>query len=189
MPFALCYFALLINGRCQSFFQIFTSLNTTTMRTLLFVSFIALTLVVSACFEQNQPKTTNSAPPSQESVGDYPHPEQQGKAFSISTEAFYQATLPSTSSPGRIISLRLTPDGNALMTTDYLDQSRSIADKGEWTTLDNGNLLLNLVRVDGKDSTKLEFKTEGEKLIYTGTDFGTPGFALWVKPIPNAEAK
>ncbi len=57
------------------------------------------------------------------------------------------------------------------------------------TTLDNGNLLLNLVRVDGKDSTKLEFKTEAEKLIYTSTDFGTPGFALWVKPIPNAEAK
>ena len=159
------------------------------MRTLLFVTFIALTLVVSACFEQNQPKNTNSAPPSEESTGDYPHPEQQGKAFSISTEAFYQATLPSTTSPGRVIGLKLTPDGNALMTTDYMDESRSIADKGLWTTLDNGNLFLNLVRVDGKDSTKLEFETDGEKLIYSGTDFGTTGLTLWVKPIPNAEAK
>jgi hypothetical protein len=75
------------------------------------------------------------------------------------------------------------------MTTDYLDESRSVADKGIWTTLDNGNLFLNLKRVDGKDSTQLEFKTDGEKLVYSGTDFGTPGFTLWVKPIPNAEAK
>ena len=159
------------------------------MRVLLFVTFISLTLVISACFEQNQPKTTNSAPPSDESSRDYTISEQQGKAFSISTEALYQATLPSSISPGRIISLKLTPDGNALMTTDYLDKSRSIADKGLWTTHVNGNLLLNLLRVDGKDSTNLEFETDGEKLIYTGTDFGTSGLTLWVKPIPDTDAK
>lgn len=157
------------------------------MRTILFIA--SMSMLLTACLEQNQPATANSAPATQDAAGDYPHPEQQGKAFSISTEAFYQATLTSSTSPGRIIGLKLTPDGNALMTTNYLDESRSVADKGEWTTLDNGNLFLNLKRVDGKDSTRLEFKTDGEKLIYTGTDFGTPGLTLWVKPIPNAEAK
>ena len=157
------------------------------MRTIIFALFISL--LSTACFQQNQPETTNSAPPSQDATGDYPHPEQQGKAFSISTEAFYQATLPSSSSPGRTISLTLTPDGSALMTTNYQDGSRSIADKGEWTTLNNGNLSLDLKRVDGTESTQLEFKPDGEKLVYTGTDFGTSGFTFWVKPIQNTEAK
>lgn len=154
------------------------------MRTILF--FITISFLAISCIGSSEPQNTNAAPPSQNATGDYPHPEQQGKAFSISTEAFYQATLSSTSSPGRTLSLRLTPDGNALMTTNFQDGSRAVADKGEWTTLDNGNLFLNLKRVDGADSTKLEFRPDGEKLVYTGTDFGTPGLTLWVKPIETS---
>jgi hypothetical protein len=154
------------------------------MRTIPFFIFLLL-LSLAACMGNGQPEV-NTAPPSQNATGDYPHPEQQGKAFSISTEAFYQATLPSTSSPGRTLSLKLSPDGNALLTTNFMDGSRSVADKGEWTTLDNGHLFLNLKRVDGRDSTKMEFEPDGEKLIYTGSDYGTAGLTFWVKPIEEA---
>ena len=153
------------------------------MRSIPFIIFLLAAL--AACTGKGQPEV-NSAPPTQDAAGDYPHPEQQGKAFSISTEAFYQATLPSTSSPGRTLSLKLLPDGNALLTTNFMDGSRAVADKGEWTTLDNGHLFLNLVRVDGRDSTKMEFEPDGDKLVYTGTDFGTAGFTFWVKPIQEA---
>ncbi|MCA0235112.1 MAG: copper resistance protein NlpE [Bacteroidetes bacterium] len=154
------------------------------MKTIPFAIFMML--FFAACMGKGEP-SVNSAPPADKAAADFPHPEQQGKAFSISTEAFYQATLPSTATQGRVLSLRLTPDGNALLTTDNMDGSRPVADKGTWTTLDNGNLFLDLKRVDGTDSTKMEFKPDGDKLVYDGTDFGTAGFTFWVKPI--AEAK
>lgn len=71
------------------------------------------------------------------------------------------------------------------MTTDYKDKGQVWVDKGFWSTLGNGNLLLNLVRTGGKDSMMLEFKTDGEKLVYTGSEYGTDGLVLWVKPIPE----
>jgi uncharacterized lipoprotein NlpE involved in copper resistance len=150
------------------------------MRTIPIILFFAISL--SACMSKGEP-TVNSAPPSGNTTSDNTHAEQQGKAFSISTEVLYQATLPSSSSPGRTLSLTLSPDGNALMTTNFMDGSRAVADKGEWTTLDNGNLFINLKRVDGRDSTKMEFEPDGDKLVYTGTNLGTAGFTFWVKPI------
>ena len=99
----------------------------------------------------------------------------------------YQATLHSPSSPGRVISLSLTPTRKAEMTTDYLDKNPTMVDTGKWTTLSTGNLLLNLRRVGNQDSMALEFKTDGDKLVYVGSEYGTAGLILWVKPIPESK--
>ena len=151
----------------------------------LIITILFLTLLVSACSRsgQNAPKPTPAAP-QPEVTGSQPNSEQQGNTFSISTEAYYQASIKSPSSPGRVISLSLTPAGRAEMVTDYLDKSPAIVDTGKWTTLNN-NLVLNLKGKDSKDSILLEFKTDGDKLVYTGTAYGAEGLVLWVKPIPE----
>jgi len=153
------------------------------MRPIIIILF--LTLLASACTRsgQNAPKPT-PAVPQPEDTGSHPNSEQQGNTFTISTEAFYQASLKSTSSPGRVISLSLTPAGRAEMVTDYLDKSPVIIDTGKWTTLNN-NLLINLKSRGRKDSILLEFKTDGDKLVYTGSAYGAEGLVLWVKPIPE----
>lgn len=156
------------------------------MRTVLLATYVAL--VVSACTGTGQPPTTDRSVPIQpEATGSNHNSEQQSNAFSISTEAYYQATLHSPSSPGRVISLSLTPKRKAEMTTDYLDKNPTMVDTGEWTTSNAGNLLLNLRRVGDKDSIMLEFKTDGEKLVYIGSEYGTAGLILWVKPIPESK--
>jgi hypothetical protein len=149
------------------------------MRTMIFGTFL-VTFWAAACTDAGRSDSANTIPPQQNASGSHPNPGQQGQAFSISTEAYYQASLHSTSSPGRVISLSLTPKRRAEMTTDYLDI-------GEWTNLDNGNLLLNLRRVGANDSIKLEFKTDGDKLVYTGSDYGADGLILWVKPLPESK--
>ncbi len=155
------------------------------MRILMFIAMTAL--LFAACTGSGEPADSNSLPAQPEVAGSHPNSEQQGTAFSISTEAYYQASLQSASSPGRVISLSLTPEGNAAMTTDYLNKSPAIKDTGEWTTLENGNLLLNLRRVGKSDSTTLEFKTDGDKLVYTGSDYGPAGFTLWAKPVSEVK--
>lgn len=151
----------------------------------LIITILFLTLLVSACTRagQNAPKPT-SAVPQPEVTGSQTNSEQQGNTFSISTDAYYQASTKSATSPGRVISLSLTPAGRAEMVTDYLDKSPAIIDTGKWTTLNN-NLLLNLKGKNSKDSILLEFKTDGDKLVYTGTAYGAEGLILWVKPIPE----
>lgn len=155
------------------------------MRTILFVLTVAL--FSGGCIGTGQPANTNIVPPQEESQGSHPNSEQQGNAFSISTESYYQASLQSASSPGKIISLSLTPKRRAEMTTDYLDRSPAVVDTGEWTTSNNGNLLLNLRRVGSQDSIILEFKTDGDKLVYMGSDYGTAGLILWVKHVPETK--
>lgn len=148
---------------------------------------IFVTLFSVACGGTVWPDTANSVPPQPEAPGSQPNPEQQGNAFSISTDALYQANLTSPNSPGRIINLNLTAQGKAVMTTDYLDKSSVKVDTGEWTTLNNGNLRLLLHRAEERDSVTLEFKTDGDKLVYTGTAFGTAGLILWVKHVPSGQ--
>ena len=156
------------------------------MRKILLATYLAL--LVSACTGTGQPPSIDRSVPIQpESTGSKHNSEQQGNAFSISTEAYYQATLHSPSSPGRIISLILTPKRKAEMTTDYLDTNPTMVDTGEWITLNTGNLLLNLKRVGDKDSSMLEFKTDGDKLVYIGSEYGTAGLILWVKPLPKSK--
>jgi len=150
------------------------------MRTILLAAFIAI--LFGACTSTGEPPNSNTGPPQPEGTGSSPFPEQQGNAFSISTEAHYQASLKSISTPGKVISLSLTPEGSAKMTTDYLDKNPVVVDTGTWTT-NNSNLLLNLRRIGDKDSISLEFKTDGEKLIYTGAEFGAEGLTLFVKHV------
>lgn len=152
------------------------------MRFILFASLLALSVL--GCIGKTQPVVDNSQVIQPEALGT-PNSEQQGASFTISTEAFYQASISSPSSPGRVISLSLSPKRKAEMRTDYLDKSQILVDTGGWTTLANGNLQLNLRRKGEGDSIQLEFKTDGEKLVYTGSEYGAAGLTLWVKPIPE----
>ncbi|GEM_PF-841147 len=139
-------------------------------------------LFANSCTSNGQP--VNPATVSEQSEsGASPNSEQQGNSFSISTEAFYQATVQSSTSQGKIISLSLTPKHRVEMITNHVDNTPGMIDTGRWSTLKNGNLLLKLRRVGGKDSTKLEFTPDGDKLVYTGTEYGATGLVLWVKPV------
>lgn len=152
------------------------------MRIVLLLTLLAF--LAPACTSKGPTVSANPQPIHPEALGT-PNSEQQGSAFTISTEAFYQASVNSSTSPGRVISLSLSPKRKAEMTTDYLDKSQIMVDTGGWTTLENGNLQLNLRRKGEKGDIQLEFKTDGEKLVYTGSDYGTEGLTLWVKPVPK----
>ncbi len=152
------------------------------MKAILFIAGIALS--ITGCIGKSQPLSPDSQPIHPEAAGT-PNSEQQGDAFTISTEAFYQASINSSTTPGQVISLSLTPKRKAEMTTDLLNDGQVMVDTGVWTTLNNGNLQLNLKRKGTKDSFLLEFKPDGEKLIYTGSEYGTAGLTLWVKPVPK----
>ncbi|MFN0034669.1 MAG: hypothetical protein ACKVUS_06360 [Saprospiraceae bacterium] len=157
------------------------------MRTILFVASMAAFLATACTNSTPSATSTDSTAKQPEAADSQPNADQQGNAFSISTDAYYQANLRPTSSPEQVISLSLNPKGEAKMVTDYADKSRSMVDTGEWTTLNNGNLLLNLRRVGEKESLRLEFKTDGEKLVYTGSEYGATGLTMWVKPVPGSK--
>lgn len=149
------------------------------------IFFITVTvLLASACTGNGLPSSNNKGPVQDEAIGVDPNPQQQGNSFSISTEAHYQASIQSAFSPGKVIKLVLLPKGKAEMTTDNLDNRAIDRDTGEWSTLKNGNLMLQLQRIGGNDSMNLEFKPDGAKLIYTGDKYGTAGLQLLVSHVP-----
>jgi hypothetical protein len=152
------------------------------MRTILFA--LNIMLFANACGNSGQP-ALSSGGSSQSEPAAVANSEQQGNSFSISTEAFYQATIQSPNSQGKIISLSLTPKHRAEMITNHVDNTQGMIDTGEWKTLQNGNLHLKLRRIGSKDSTQLEFTPDGEKLVYVGKEYGPAGLVLWVKPVPS----
>jgi len=155
------------------------------MRTILSITLIAL--LHASCLNNGQTGTPKNAPPPADPSEIPANTEQQGNAFTISTEVFYQATLELPSTQGQVISLSLTPDHRAEMITNHKDNSQGMIDTGTWTTQNSGNLLLNLMRKGEKDTIQLEFKTDGEKLVYTGDAYGTGGLTLWSRPVPEVK--
>lgn len=150
---------------------------------------LALFTMLTSCInagsgEKDNFKAVETFP---ENQGSLPNPAQQGSAFSISTDVFYQGAYKPVSARERVLSLWLTPTFEAKMKTEYMDSSRPELDEGKWKTLENGNLMLELNRVDGKDSLTLEFKTDGEKLVYMGSENGLNGLTLWVKAMPESK--
>lgn len=145
---------------------------------------VFLASTATACLNTGQPASTETNPVGAEPTGTPPNSVQQGTAFSISTDAFYQASVHSPNSPGKVISLSLSPKRRAEMVTNLMDNQPPVLDTGSWTTLNNGNLMLQLRRVGEKDSFSLEFKTDGEKLVYVGDEYGAVGLTLMVKPVP-----
>lgn len=154
------------------------------MQTLVFILFMLM--LHTACMNSGESSSSPSVSVPPETTGETANSEQQGKAFSISTNAYYQANVHSSSTPGKIVSLSLSPEGNAELSTDFMDKSPEIVDSGEWTTLKNGNLLLNLRRKSTYDSIILEFQTDGDRLVYSGKEYGPDGLVLWVKPLPQS---
>ncbi len=154
------------------------------MKKILFIAAIAL--LANACTTNVKPKSTNTIPPPADSPGE-PHQSQQGGAFSITAEAFYQASLASNTSKGQIISLRLLPEGWYEMTSDQLDKTPIKVDTGLWKTMPDGNLALIHKPMSKTDTLKMEFKPDGDKLVHMGKNYGTTGLVLWVKPLPKTQ--
>jgi hypothetical protein len=156
-------------------------------RSILFI--ISTVLLATSCTNSGQSGDQALAPPpAPTGVSQIPaNHQQQGNAFMISTEVFYQGTAQMTSTEGQDISLRLTPDHKAEMNTNPKADTPGFMDSGVWSTLENGNLLLSLQRRGVKDSIQLEFRTDGEKLIYEGDSYGDKGLTMWVRPVPGAE--
>lgn len=152
------------------------------MRTILIC--ICMSLLFAACTDSGKPigvGVTTSEPPASTQK---PNSEQQGKAFSISTPAYYEGRI-ETPAPGQLVSLNMTPEGMAkLIMQDQTNAAKTYMD-GSWVTKNNGNLMLNVRATGSKDSTLLEFKTDGEKLVYTGTVYGPGGLTLVSKPLPQ----
>lgn len=151
------------------------------MQKILFLAVFAL--LAQACTTNVKPQT-NTIPPPADASGQV-NQAQQGAAFSITTDAFYQASLKSSTSKGRLVSLYLNHEGGYKMSTDFMDNSEIKVDTGQWRTLENGNLSLNHRRAPKRDTMMLEFQTDGDKLIYLGKEYGTAGLTLWVKPLPQ----
>jgi len=84
------------------------------MKALLFLASLALS--ITGCIGKSQPLSPDNQAIHPEAAGT-PNSEQQGNAFNISTEAFYQASINSSTTPGQVISLSLTPKRKAEMTT------------------------------------------------------------------------
>lgn len=152
-------------------------------RSILF--FISTVLLATSCTNNGQAGDKTLAPPPASPSQIPANNAQQGAAFIISTEVFYQGTAELPSTQGQNISLRLTPDHMAEMTTYPKAETTGSTDSGVWSTLNNGNLLLSLQRTGVKDSIQLEFRTDGDKLIYTGNSYGDKGLTLWVRPVPG----
>src|SRR5690349_8162100 len=100
------------------------------------IQVLALSLLLAgACTTSVQPAGNNNQPAATAPPAGTPNSEQQGSAFTISTRAYYQATINSQNSPGRVISLSLTPEFGAEMVTDFLNNSVPTHNNGKWKTL------------------------------------------------------
>lgn len=161
-----------------------TKINSTIMKFAPIV--FAILTIMASCTDSSESGSFKAVETFPENSGSSPNAAQQGSAFSITTEAFYQGEFNPVSERERVVSLWLTPTFGAKMATDYKDKNSTIREEGSWKTLENGNLFLALTRVDDKDSMTLEFKTDGEKLVYVGNETSLNGLTLWVKALPES---
>lgn len=104
-----------------------------------------------------------------------------------SPDGYYETSLPAASTPGRMIALTLRPTGDAVMLTDYLNQTPEILQIGNWTMRDD-TVLLSMVTVGSGDPVKdsLRFRLSDSSLIYEGQAYGEQGLMLTrrEKPAP-----
>ena len=155
------------------------------MRNILFFS--ALLLWSTSCLNTSQPENTSASSLPVETSGVPENTVHQGAAFTISTDAFYQAKLKPVSAVEQVISLWLTPMHEAKMTVNYLGDRPNVLTSGVWKTLENGNLSLKMSRVGEKDSTSLEFKPEGDKIVYVAGDFSVDDMTLYATTEPGKQ--
>lgn len=98
---------------------------------------------------------------------------------------YVSETLPSASTPGRVISLVLEVDGAAEMSTDYLDDEEPIGEVGGWVDNGDGTLTLTL---SGQEDSDYEVPVEItfavlddgslEATDYDESLYGSEGFTL-----------
>lgn len=152
------------------------------MRTIMY--FATLLFLGNSCMNTDRPESTASTSSPSGAIVIPADPVYQGTAFATSTKVFYQAKLKPVSSVDQVISLWLTPAFEAKMTVNYLGVRPNVLTSGTWKTLENGNLFLLLSRVGEKDSTMLEFKPDGDKIVYVKGNFGVEGLTMFAAPEP-----
>jgi hypothetical protein len=86
----------------------------------------------------------------------------------------------------RLLPVRLRPTGDAELITDYQDYNPEIIAVGPWEKTSNGDIRLSLVTVGSGNNKKdtMEFKQDGDVLIYQGISYGTEGLKLTKKDKP-----
>jgi uncharacterized lipoprotein YbaY/uncharacterized lipoprotein NlpE involved in copper resistance len=97
----------------------------------------------------------------------------------------YTAMLPAASSPGRAITLTLSADGTAQLSTDYLNGEAPIVEIGDWQDNGDGTATVTLTgRADGtvyEAPNVIKFKLENATLTaveYDQTLYGSEGLTL-----------
>ncbi len=81
-------------------------------------------------------------------AGQSPVPDHAAEAARVTEETdlagIYKGFLPSASSPGRDITLFLSPGDQATLKTDYLNGEPPIVEVGTWGAVDDGSLILTI---------------------------------------------
>lgn len=99
-----------------------------------------------------------------------------------------EAELPSSEASKRRITLQLAPDGNARMTTDYVDRGTGM-DMGWWSAR-NDTLAIQFATIDGRSSgTTSTWTVQGMRmtpLVYNKEEWGPDGipFRLRRRAVP-----
>lgn len=137
-------------------------------------------LVFSACNQGNKATTSGDSTV----VADTVH-------GTITENAYYEASLPAASSPGRIIGLDLKSSGEAVMTTDFENQTPEIVEIGPWEKQGSDKISMSLVTVGSGSDKKnhLVFRQSGDTLVYEGTEYGSDGLKLVKKNKPAPKEK
>ncbi|ATL46590.1 hypothetical protein COR50_05010 [Chitinophaga caeni] len=109
----------------------------------------------------------------------------------IPVTGYYEASMPAASSPGRIIGLTLSEGNDVTMTTDYMNMTPEIVQRGNWMDHGGGKIMLSLVTVGSGNPAKdtLNFRRDGNSLIYEGSDYGSDGLTLTRKDAPVPQDK
>ncbi|WP_295126157.1 DUF4377 domain-containing protein [uncultured Chitinophaga sp.] len=124
---------------------------------------------------------------------DHP-PKPAGVSDTIETgiaTGFYEDTLPSASSPGRLVRLNVSRSGEVRMVTDYLNYTPEIIQIGSLLELDSSKLRLSLVTVGSGNpvTDTMLFRFDNGNMTYLGNNFGSEGFTLKAKEKPAPAPK
>jgi hypothetical protein len=140
---------------------------------------LALAFGVGACGKSKTPETAGTAG----TEGTAPESAASGSIEWGMDTLWAEAQLPAAEASKRKITLQLAPDGNARMTTDYVDRGTGM-DVG-WWSVRNDTLAIQLATIDGKTSgTTSTWTVQGTQLtplVYNKEEWGPDGIPFQVR--------
>lgn len=94
----------------------------------------------------------------------------------------YTGELPAADSPGRTITLRLSPEGAAEMATDYRNGQPTVVQRGKWSPVAADRARVAFTEIDGRPAAEtLTFQLRGTTLTavqFDRTSYGSAGLTL-----------